>query len=316
MLDPETTRIIANPNAAGGRVGRELESIQTRMRDALGEVVTLLTEGPRHATTLTEQAVRDGATTILSMGGDGTHNEVVNGIMLAEPPPGAVTLGILPAGTGGDFRRMLIHGDTLDESAVALPTASAAPIDVGHVQFQNDDGQSDERYFINIASFGVAGLVDRYVSKSSKLLNGTITFYISTLRALARYKPARVRIEVDGQDIGTYAITNVMVCNGRFAGGGMKFAPDAHLADGLFDVVVAEHRSVAYTLSLTPNIYKGTHIGKPGIRVFRGREVRAETLTEHPAWMDVDGEAPGQLPAHFRIHPGAIQLLGARPDVL
>jgi YegS/Rv2252/BmrU family lipid kinase len=307
---------VVNPNAAGGRVGKQWDDLERELRLRLGGVRFLLTERTGHATELARTAVAEGATTILSMGGDGTHNEVINGIMLAAPAPGAITLGLLPAGTGGDFRRMCISNADALTAATALPKAESKPIDVGSLSFLTDDGVTAQRYFINIASFGIGGLVDRYANESRKRLGGKATFYIATLKALAAYNPATVRVSIDGQDMGEHVITNVMVCNGRFAGGGMMFAPEARLGDGQFDVVFFQHKSALTTLAMSRSIYIGTHVNSPLVTVHRGSSIKAEILTEATAYLDIDGEAPGILPAEFHMHHHAIRLLDVRPEVV
>ena len=314
MWTPEQTAVIVNPAAAGGKVGRQWGQLERQLSERLGAVRFSLTTAPGGATTLARQAVADGATTVLSMGGDGTHNEVINGIMTAGA--GRVRLGLLPAGTGGDFRRIVHNNTDALTAAAALPRSDSMPIDVGEVVFQADDGTEQRRFFLNIASFGVGGLVDRYANASAKRLGGKVTFYVSTLRALRDYAPARVRLWVDGQDAGEHTITNILVCNSRFAGGGMMFAPDARLGDGLFDVVIIRHRSMLTTVGMSRAIYAGTHVRSELVEVLRGATVRAETVTDDPAYMDIDGEAPGFLPARFSLHHHAVQLLGVRSEVV
>lgn len=316
MWDAAQTVVVVNPNAAGGRVGKQWGDLERELRIRLGGVRFLLTERTGHATELARAAVTDGAAVVLSMGGDGTHNEVINGIMQANPAPGAVTLGLLPAGTGGDFRRMCISNADALTAASALPDAQSQPIDVGSLSFHTDAGVPAQRYFINIASFGIGGLVDRYANQSRKRLGGKATFYLATLKALAAYSPATVRVSIDGQDMGEHVITNVMVCNGRFAGGGMMFAPDARLGDGQFDVVFFQHKSALNTLAMSRSIYIGEHVNNPLVTVHRGSSIKAEILTEAAAYLDIDGEAPGILPAEFHMHHHAIRLLDVRPEVV
>ena len=316
-LNPSTTVVIANPAAAGGRVGQRWDALCSQIRGVLGSQVQVQrTEGPRHGVVLATAAVQAGAQTVCALGGDGTLSEVVNGIMAARPAPGTVQLGVLPAGTGGDFRRVLRHGETLDGALQALPSASAHPIDIGALTWRGDDGADHSGWFLNVASFGIGGLVDRLVNASSKRLPGGVAFYTATLRALWRYRPAMVRLVLDGEALEPVPVTNVLVCNSRFAGGGMRFAPDACLDDGLFDVVIMRQKSALYTVSLSRAIYSGAHLNDDTVRLLRAREVRAEVIGPDPAWMDIDGEAPGVLPATLRVVPGALRLLDVRPEVL
>ena len=316
MWNADQTVAVVNPNAAGGRVGKQWEDLERELRIRLGSVQFVLTERAGHAIELARSAVESGATTILSMGGDGTHNEVVNGIMLAGPAPGTINLGLLPAGTGGDFRRMCNHNADALTAAAALPGAEGLPIDVGSLSFCADNGSETDRYFINIASFGIGGLVDRFANQSKKRLGGKATFYIATVKALMTYKPATVRLRIDDRDMGEHTITNILVCNGRYCGGGMKFAPDAKLGDGLFDVIILRHKSILSTIAMTGSIYTGKHIENPTVDVHQGARVTAETITDAAAYLDIDGEAPGVLPANFRIHHHAVNLLDVRPEVV
>ena len=317
MLDPARTVVIANPAAAGGRVGQRWEHLVEQVHRALGPVSLRRTERAGHGIELAAQAVAEGATDLLSMGGDGTHNEVINGIMTAGPAPGAVTLGVLPAGTGGDFRRVLAHAHSLEDALAHLATASAHTIDLGRCTYTGDDGRPGQRWFVNIASCGISGLVCRIANASSKRLGGKATFYLSTLRAMAAYRASPVRVVVDGRAVGEHRITSLQACNARFAGGGMMFAPDALLDDGLLDLVILEDPGLVRTLAMTGSIYEGTHVRLPHVHVHRGRRIEVEPLdAQRPAWVDIDGEAPGTAPTTFEIVPGAIRLRDARPQVL
>ena len=308
--------VVANPAAAGGRVGRDRARVVAQIQKHLGAVRVVWTEGPQDASRLAREAVEGGATVVCSLGGDGTHGAVVSGIMSASPEPGAICLGILPAGTGGDFRRILLHGETLDSALAAMPSAAASPLDVGRVRWTGESGDSEDGWFLNVASFGIGGLVDRLVNQSSKRFGGMITFYSATIRALFQYEPARIRLHMDEGIVETGPITNVCVCNSRFAGGGMMFAPDAKIDDGMLDVIVMRQRSVPHVISLSGAIYKGRHVEDATVTVHRTRKVRAEVMGDAPAWMDIDGEAPGIAPCEMEALPGALRLLDARPEVL
>lgn len=317
MWDPAGTVAIVNPSAGGGKVGRSWSSLESRLTEHLGPVRFVHTKHKGHASALATEAVHAGAHTVLSMGGDGTHNEVVNGIMAANPEPGAISLGLLPSGTGGDLCRMIPNGQRTLSAAKQLPQAQSAAVDVGCVTYQNEEsGQEARRHFINVASFGLSGMVDRLVDQSANWLGGTLTFYTATLRALATYQPATVQLTLDGKDIGTHTITTVLACNARYAGGGMLFAPKACMADGMLDVVIIRYRSVAATVGLTGRIYKGTHAETDLVEVHRGQVLTATPTTDTPAYMDIDGEAPGYAPARFSVLPKAIRLIGVSEDAL
>ncbi len=316
MIDLASTVIIANPTSGAGRVAAQWDAIMAALRQHLGHVEVLKTGGPGDGARLARAAVERGARTLLSMGGDGTHNEVVNGIMAAGPAPGEIRLGILPAGTGGDFRRLLRGGQDIDTSIEALASPTAHPIDLIRVDFREDDGTPAQRHFLNMASFGMGGLICRIANASSKRLGGKATFFLATVLAWTRYRTAAVRVSVDGVLVGDFHVSNVMVANGQFSGGGMWMAPHARLGDGLLDVLIIRKANALAEARLFNALYTGEHIPSPHITCLSGRTVTMEVVNGRRAWIDLDGEAPGILPATATVVPGAIELLNALPDAL
>jgi diacylglycerol kinase family enzyme len=184
-------------------------------------------------------------------------------------------------------------------------------IDIGLLEYRRAEGGVGRSAFVNIASLGMAGLVDRYANASSKALGGQVSFLVATLRAFVRYRNARVRLVFDGDEGGAseLAVVNVAVANGRYFGGGMHVAPGARLDDGLFDVVsIGDLNPVRATLSL-PKLYRGTHLDIPGITVRRAARVEAQPISREDVLLDVDGEQLGILPATFTLLPRALPLV-------
>lgn len=313
------TALIVNPAAANGRVGRNLESIRHELLRTFPDAEILLTKAAGEGETLALDAAERGVRRFFSVGGDGTHNEVVNGIVRGVPgDEEPATLGVLPAGTGGDFRRILLHSSDVKEVLASIGEARAHRVDVGKAEFVTDSGKEKSRYFLNIASCGIGGLVDRIVNSTTKAFGGTASFFFGTARALFQYSPPAMSVRVDGEKVFEGKVTNVLVCNGRYAGGGMLFAPHAMLDDGGFTVVVIPSSSVARQLILTPKLYDGSYLETEQMICVRGETLTVTPLTldEPPAFMDIDGEAPGRAPARFEALPGRIHLLNASPDVL
>ena len=314
MFDPSKAFVIANPMARHGFVGKNWPELSARIREALGSVELQLTESRGDGLRIGKQAIANGARTIVSFGGDGTHSEVVDGIMQSGVNK-EVTLGVLHAGTGGDFRRMIPGAEELESACAVIRDKPAVPIDVGWVQYVHDEGHSEGRFFLNIASMGMGGLVDRFVAESKSKSSGKAKYFKAVLRAQMKYKPAGIRLRIDGKDEGEHDISNVCVCNGRWAGGGMMFAPEARVADGMFDVILLRATSTLRGLPVMAGLYKGTHVRSPIVSTYRGKRVEVEMLA-NTAWMDIDGEAPGVGPAEFRIHEGALRVIGIGPEFL
>lgn len=308
MFDPNKTIVIANPMARHGFVGENWPELSARIRDALGPVELQLTESRGDGLRMGKEALARGARTVISFGGDGTHSEIVDGIMQSELNK-EVTMGILHAGTGGDFRRMIPGAEELESACAVIREKPAVPIDIGWVQYVHDEGHNEGRFFLNITSMGMGGLVDRHVAASKSKSSGKAKYFKAVLRANMQYKPARIRLRIDGKDEGEYDISNICVCNGRWAGGSMMFAPEARLSDGMFDVILFRATSTLRGLPVMAGLYKGTHVRSPLVSTYRGRHIQVEVV-KNTAWMDIDGEAPGVGPAEFRLHERALRVIG------
>ena len=308
MFDPSKTIVIANPMARHGFVGENWPELSAKIRDALGPVELQLTASRGDGLRIGREAMARGARTVISFGGDGTHSEIVDAIMRSELNR-EVTMGILHAGTGGDFRRMIPGAEELESACAVVRSKPAVPIDIGWVQYVHDEGRTAGRFFLNITSMGMGGLVDRHVAASKSKSSGKAKYFKAVLRANMQYKPATIRLRIDGKDEGEHQISNICVCNGRWAGGGMMFAPDARVADGMFDVVLIRSASTLRGLPVMAALYKGTHVRSPLVSTYRGRHVEVDMI-ENTAWMDIDGEAPGVGPAEFRLHERALRVIG------
>ncbi|HZS42220.1 MAG TPA: diacylglycerol kinase family protein [Polyangia bacterium] len=296
------TVVIVNPRSAGGKTERQWPRLREIIHEAYGPFESHFTEAAGDGTRLARSALEGGAELVVAMGGDGTINEVVNGFFDGERAiaPGAA-FAVLPAGTGGDFIKSLGTSKEVAAAASALREAKPRAIDVGRLSFVATDGAPAVRHFINIASFGISGLVDRYVNASSKSLGGTVSFAWATLKAGMKYKNASVRLLLDDTPARDGKIYNVAVANGRYFGGGMKVAPDASLDDGLFDVVTMGDMGMGDLLLRGLDIYSGKHLKNPKVSLHRARRVEAQPLDGAEVLLDVDGEQPGRLPATFEL---------------
>jgi YegS/Rv2252/BmrU family lipid kinase len=273
-------------------------------------VTPRLTERPGDAARIASECRADAVDCTIVMGGDGTLNEVCQAYLDAEgsPLPGP-PLGVIPAGTGGDFRKTFGLGTDFEANVERLVESDPRPLDLGILVAEGHDGRPVRRAFVNIASFGLGGLTDRIVNEGPKWLGGKSAFYLGTLRALLSYRNAAVRVKVDGEVWLESPVVNVALANGRFFGGGMQIAPDADPSDGLFDVVALGDLTRLQTVALTQRIYAGTHVGQPNINVTRGARIEAEALAPGArVLIDMDGETPGRLPLTARIARGALSI--------
>ncbi len=304
------TFFVVNPKSANGSTGKRWGELVGTIARALPDFGVEFTKAPMDAVDLTRRAIESGYECVVAVGGDGTINEVTNGFFRDGKPINAqAALGVLPRGTGGDFRRTF-EWDTDFEAAVQrLKTPDTRPFDVGLAEYRNHAGAVERRYFANIFSFGVSGQVTDEVNRGSKALGGKISFMWGSLKALSKYTDQQVKITIDGQPPLITPITTVAVANGRYFGGGMKVAPSADVSDGIFEITIWSGYGLSDFVFKSAGVYSGAHIGWKGTTALKGREVKVETVD--PAarvLVDCDGEQPGQLPCTIKLLPGAIRL--------
>ena len=308
--------VIINPNSQNGTCGKRFPAIKPLIEGILGDVKVLTTDGPWVAAELTRQALRDGADLIVSIGGDGTHNEVANGFFeRGEPVKKEAALAIVPFGTGGDFRKSLGIDNSPKAAVIATAKNRTADIDLGLLEFIDNQGKRAIRHFVNITSAGLGGAVDKKVNESTKALGGKASFAIGTVKAMAGYKNQEITFSVDGGKKRTEKMANLVVANGMFFGGGMWIAPKAKLNDGLFDIVVMGDLKLKDFLVHGGKVYKGEHLKHPKFELMQGRKVVAEAKGD--VFLDVDGEAPGKLPCTFTLSPRALKVIvGEEPALV
>jgi YegS/Rv2252/BmrU family lipid kinase len=311
MVAPRTV-VIVNPRSQGGKLGKRWPDLAEQLARAF-PFDDVRTQAPGDATRLAAEALRGGAERVVAIGGDGTINEVVNGFFddAGQPIAPNAALGIIPYGTGGDFRRTLNLPVAIADAAAVVAADHRRAIDVGRLELTTSDGGRAHRMFVNIASFGVSGVVDRLVNESGKKL-GRLSFALATARATWSYKNQRVELVFDGKpdDRVESTINTVAVANGRFFGGAMMVAPEAELDDGLFDVIAMGDFTFADLVKSGRRLYKGTHLGMDKVSSRRARVVEARPVEPGAiVELDVDGECPGRLPARFEIVPGALNVV-------
>lgn len=304
--------IIVNPASAGGATGAAWPGLASEVRRHFGPFEVAFTRRGGEAEEIAEREARAGRALVVACGGDGTINEVVNGILRA----GArAELGVLPSGTGGDFRRTLKIPTRAADAARHLRDGETRVLDAGRVHFTSEGGEEETRFFLNVASFGMGGDVIRRVKEraglsagASRLVGGRLTFALAALQSTLTFEKPAVRVSLDDGRESRLVVTNFCVANARFFGGGMKIAPGAVLDDGLFDVVAVGDMSALAILTKSYRVYLGTHLGMQNVRHAHARRVAAQPVAGEEVKLEIDGELAGRLPATFEIVPGALRV--------
>lgn len=284
-------KIIVNPVAGKGRTTTLIEKVSSMLRERKVKFEFALTKAPGDATELTREATKEGWQVIVSLGGDGTASEVIGGLVDSD-----LALGIIPCGTGNDFARSLGVPVNIEQAVHTLFAGKKRKIDIGWER---------DQIFANIASIGFSCEVTRRAN-AMKRLQGSFAYLAATYKTLSSLKAEPVRIELDDEIIETKVIS-VTISNMKYAGGGMVFAPNAILDDGLFDIcIVGEIGKFSFALTF-PQMYRNTGAKHPALSRYRSRVVRI--FTERAVDKMFDGNINGKTPLEAKVLPKAIDVL-------
>ena len=304
--------VIVNPKSAGGATQNRWAERAADFRAHFGAFQVAFTKSAGDGVSLALRGAEQGRKFIIACGGDGTINEVANGILQSEKD---IEFGVLPSGTGGDFRRTIGIPNDTREAAAALRNGITKQIDVGRVTFLNHENVQTSRYFLNVSSFGLsASIIERVKSSNivgwipNDILRGKTNFALSTLQEVLGLNFDTVRVKFDDNEERNLNTINFCVCNSRFFGGGMKIAPDAVINDGFFDVVNIGDIKTAKILLNAYKLYGGSHLDLKEVKSTRARKVEVSPLNNEEIHIEVDGELPGKLPATFEILPNALRV--------
>ncbi len=291
--------VIVNPFAGRGRGRRVWHRVRRAFEEAGVACRVHFTEAPRHATELAAQAAGQGWNAVVAVGGDGTVNEVVNGLLAGAPQGTAPPLGIVPAGSGNDFVKLL-------DLPYRRPRDVVGRLLAGRVRAV-DVGRANGRYFTNGVGWGFDGHVALEAQRVRRL-RGLAVYVWALIKSLRRYRNAHMRVEVDGE-VHEMVVTLAAVANGACYGGGFWLCPHAVIDDGWLDVCVGEAMSPARILRIVPLVMRGAHVGQPDVHFFRGRAVTLSSDVPLPAQVDGEILDTALTRLHAEVVPRALQVL-------
>jgi YegS/Rv2252/BmrU family lipid kinase len=289
-IDGMPLAILVNPSSAGGKTLKLLPRVEQALDERRIEFRVQHTKGLEHGV---EQALRamEASELPVVMSGDGLLGAVGGAMAGSETP-----LGIIPGGRGNDLARVL--------GIPTEPEAAVAVILAGETR-RLDVGEANGKRFLGIVSVGFDSEANRRANET-KFLRGSLVYAYAGIRTLLGWKPARFTIRVDEERIRLTGYS-ISVANSSCFGGGMYVAPDAKLDDGLFDVVSVGDVSKFQFLGNLPKVFKGTHVEKDEVRVFRAQHL--ELSASRPFEVYADGEHLTDLPATLRVLPRALSVL-------
>lgn len=293
----QKTVIICNPGA--GSVDDQAET-RAQLAELSGAAVRF-TEDEGDAGRFAREAVAQGAEIVVAAGGDGTLNEVINGIAAAAEN---VRVGLVPLGTGNDFARMLELPSSVEECLEVIQAGHVWRIDLVRVT-------SDEvRYFLNVSAGGFSGAVNEKLTPEIKEDWGPLAYLRSAAEALPELRAYRTRLVLDDTETLELDLYNAVVANGRYVAGGTLIAPEASIDDGLLDIILIPENPAMDLALVVAQIALGKHLDSDGV-VFR-RAAKVSVSSTPGMWFNVDGELVGNEPALFELMPKALNFIAGK----
>jgi YegS/Rv2252/BmrU family lipid kinase len=306
------TLFLVNPAAGNGSTGMSWPLIASLLEKSLCSYDARLTKGPLDARVMAADALKEGFGSIICVGGDGTLNEVINGIMDYSPAIASeITVGFIPNGTGCDLAKSISVPKELRRAVRALAEDRTIRMDLGKIRHIDKGGRETIRYFHNIASLGLGGEVVRRVNRTSKRFGPFLSFIWATLLALLTYQTKMVSFSIDGSGPFDQVIWHMAVANGQFQGGGMWVAPGARVDDGLLDITIVGDLTLPRVFTNLHNLYNGKIHSVSKVTSFRGRVI--DVFSGSEVFLDVDGEEPGTIPVRIEVVPDAISMIVEKP---
>jgi len=299
--------VIVNPNAGNGKGKKDWDRISALLKEEDLPFTVKFTERKGHAIAFTLEGITAGFRKIITVGGDGTLNEVVNGVFLNDACSTLdISLALIPVGTGNDWGRMF--GIPLDyKKAIKIIRDNKLMLhDVGMVSYY-DGPDKKYRYFINIAGLGFESVVVRRTNiQKDKGRSGKSIYFYNLLMSLLSYKNTKAEIDIDGEKIHA-DVFSINIGNGRYCGGGMRQTPDALPNDGLLNVTIINGMGKFEIIRNLKTLYDGTILNHPKIDGYRCKNIKVSS--DSVIYTEADGELLGHTPAEFSIIPASINIV-------
>ena len=303
--------VVVNPKAGRGHGLHDWPVISNRLNFSGVDFTCVFTEKKFHAVELTVKAVNDGFRKIIVVGGDGTVNEVVNGLFIQKQvAPSEVTLSVIPVGTGNDWVRMLGIPRTYTDAVNSIRAERTILQDVGKIVFEEARVQQT-RYMANVSGVGFDAMVNRRYNRLKEAgRTGTWMYILSTVLTLFRYRAKRFVAAVDGKAFFDDRLFSGTVGVGKYNGGGMLQMPAAALDDGLMDITLIRKMSLYRFFTNFNRLYNGTIYNFYKVRAAQGKRIAITSYPPSP--IEIDGEACGYSPFTFELVPKSIKVVVGR----
>ena len=310
--DNNTWFVLVNPAASIGKCGKDWPEIQKILTNEGIDFEAVLTTHPGHAIELVRDYITEkGFKKIISIGGDGTNNEVINGIFSQQRfPTTEITMGVIPVGTGNDWRRTFDIPIDYQTNIETIKKGFTYQHDIGKVSYYND-GDPKVRYFLNAAGTGL----DEMVCGKTNLLKrqgkgGSARYMFSVVNCLLKYDCIHVKVDIDDKEVFDDEVLSLSIGNCKFNGGGMMMMPNAVPNDGLLDMTIIKKVGILKFAANVNNIYNGSFVDKlKEVSTYRGKKIRVQSIPAHKLLLETEGENLNNSPFDFEIIPQAINMI-------
>ncbi len=303
MIEERKTLLVLNPAAGKGRGKKIVEGIFKQLQEAIVDMDFIESENPSHLFEIGKDAVGQGYRRIVTIGGDGTPFELINGLYHTGKPAEHIELGMIPSGTGNSFLRDFVE---ISSQEIVRRMLAGEKRQVDLVEFSyRQDNQHITKYFHNILGLGLIADILKLTNEKLKPF-GPLSYSLAVFIRLFKGMANRMTISVDGV---SHEMENsaLVISNSKFTGGAMKIAPMADTADGKVDTVVFEQVNRRDIINIFANIFKGTHVDHPKVKIFSGSEITIHTDPEE--LLMADGELLGYTPLTLKVLPGELTVL-------
>lgn len=299
--------IIINRAAGGGKTERDWPEIEQLLKKHGILYEPLFTSRRLHAAIIAKNKIKEGCSRIIVVGGDGTMNEVINGLFSqGHMQTTEVMLGMISVGTGNDWAKMFNIPTGYEDAILTIKKQRTFIQDAGLVQYTKN-GKEWKRYFINIAGMGFsARVVERSNRMKEKGKSSSLLYFYNIFASLLGYKSMKADIEIDGKSFNTRVFSmNVGIC--KYNGNGMIPVPHAVADDGLYSITLIKKIGKLNILANVKRLYNGSIVNHSRVETFMGQSVQIGGASR--MMLETDGESLGQGPASFQIIPKSVQII-------
>ena len=308
MVITDAWMVIVNPKAGSGRGLKDWPIISNQMYSSGLHFTCLFTEHKYHATELTVKAINDGYRNIVAVGGDGTIHEVVNGIFIQKKvPTTAISLAVIPAGTGNDWIRMFGLPKNYSEAIRAIKEGYTFLQDVGEVHYEQSQ-YSQVRYMANVSGAGfdpsVTQIYEHYKAQGKR---GKHLYAQGCVKSFFSYKSTGVKVWIDGELVHKNLLFSAAIGIGKYNGGGTQQLPLAVADDGLFDITLYRPMHWWQIIFRLHRLFNGDIYSIGHVKHYRGSHIRIESTPD--IMVEVDGELLGGTPLEFKMHPRCVRVV-------